>query len=49
MIKEMPVITIHIESEMKNQLIEIAKRQNLQLATFCRLVLINEIKKGEGK
>ena len=47
-LRDMPVITIHIEPTDKQALIDKAKRIGMQLATYCRMVLLESLNR-EGK
>jgi len=44
-LKDMPVITIHIHQPDKEALKRIADKQGMQLATYCRMILLRELNK----
>jgi hypothetical protein len=49
-IRDMPVITFHIEQTEKEELEKVAKSKGMGLATYCRMLLLESlenIKKGE--
>ena len=43
-LKDMPVITIHIYPGDKEALKREADKQSLQLATYCRIILLKSLK-----
>lgn len=45
--EDMPVITIHIEPGDKEALKAKAKLWGMQLATYCRMLLLESLKEGE--
>jgi hypothetical protein len=46
-LRDMPVITIHIEDSDKKSLTEVAKNKGTQLATYCRMVLLESLKESK--
>lgn len=42
--RDMPVITIHISPADKEALKHKAEQERMQLATYCRIVLMNSLK-----
>jgi hypothetical protein len=45
-LKEMPVITIHIEPGDKEALTLEAEKRGMQLATYCRMLLLESLNSG---
>jgi len=46
----MPVITIHVNPADKEALKHLAQQQGMQLATYCRMLLLKSLKDdGHGK
>ncbi len=43
-LKKMPVITLHIYPDDKEALKKEAAKQSLQLATYCRMILLKSLK-----
>jgi predicted DNA binding CopG/RHH family protein len=46
-LKDLPVITIHINDADKKALQAQADKNGMQLATYCRMVLLNSLKEGK--
>lgn len=44
-LKEMPVLYIHIEPGDKTALWNEAKKRGMQLTTYCRMVLLDSLRK----
>lgn len=44
-LREMPVITIHMYPSEKEALKHIAENKGMQLATYCRVVLLEILKR----
>lgn len=46
-LKDMPVITIHLNPSDKEKLKELANSKGLRLAEFCRMMLLELIKEAK--
>lgn len=45
--RTMPIITIHMYPSDKKALDEMAKTKGMKLATYCRMVLLENLKEGK--
>ena len=42
-------ITFKLTAEQKEEILKVAKRKGLNLASFCRFVILNEVRKSNEK